>query len=97
MHRGLYEFRVISFGQCDAPATCERLIKKVLSTLHRMHCMMCIDDVISFGSNFELAVFNFCEVLSRINHYGLQVNFQSVTVEFSIEFSKCHIFLKEVR
>ena len=49
---GLFQFKVISFGLCNAPATFERMMETILSSLHWETCLLYIDDVIIFANNF---------------------------------------------
>ena len=45
-HEELFKFNVIPFGLCNAPATFQRLMDKVLTGLQWNSC---IDDIINFG------------------------------------------------
>ena len=38
--KGLFEFKVLSFGLLNAPATFERLVKLVLAGLHWETCLV---------------------------------------------------------
>ena len=49
--RGLYEFSVMPFGLCNAPATFERLMETVLHGLQFDICLIYLDDIIVFGKN----------------------------------------------
>ena len=48
-HSGLFRFRVMPFGLCNAPATFERLLDRVLQGLRSSRCLVYLDDIISFG------------------------------------------------
>ena len=82
---GLYEFKVMSFGLCNAPATFERLMELVLHGLHWKICLIYLDDVIVTGKSFDEHIQNLKEVLSRIEKSGLKVS-----------PNKCCFFTKEV-
>ena len=49
---GLYEFRVMPFGLCNAPATFERMIDNVLRGLKWNVCLCYLDDVLIFAPDF---------------------------------------------
>lgn len=82
---GLYQFKVMSFGLCNAPATFERMMEVILSGLHWETCLLYIDDVIIFADSFEQHLERLSEVLSRLQTAGLKLSPQ-----------KCQLFKKQV-
>jgi hypothetical protein len=52
-YEGLYQFKYLSFGLCNAVATFERLMEFVLRGLHWKMCILYIDDIIVFADEFE--------------------------------------------
>ncbi|XP_017474733.1 PREDICTED: RNA-directed DNA polymerase homolog [Rhagoletis zephyria] len=50
---GLWQFTVMPFGLCNAPATFERLMERVLKGLHWKTCLVYLDDIIVIGKNFK--------------------------------------------
>ena len=65
--QGLYQFKVMPFGLCNAPATFERLMEMVLKGYLWKRSMVYIDDVVVYGRSFEETLCNFQLVLERIN------------------------------
>ena len=53
MQEGLFEFNVMPFGLCNAPATFQRLMNLTLSGMLWSECLVCLDDIIIFGRTFE--------------------------------------------
>ena len=51
--QGLYEFRVMPFGLCNAPSTFQRLMELVLAGLRWDICLAYLDDIMVFGRTFE--------------------------------------------
>ena len=49
---GLFEFTVMPFGLCNAPATYQRLMNLLLAGLTWQSCLVYIDDIIVFSANF---------------------------------------------
>ncbi|MES9884745.1 MAG: reverse transcriptase domain-containing protein [Sedimenticola sp.] len=82
---GLYQFTVMPFGLCNAPATFERMMEVVLSGLHWETCLLYIDDIIVFADSFEQHIGRLSEILSRIESAGLKLSPK-----------KCKLFKREV-
>ena len=84
-HSGLFQFAVMTFGLCNAPATFERLMSQVMRGLHWKRCLVYIDDILVFGNDFESALHNIELVLDRVAEYGLQ-----------LKSTKCNLFRTSV-
>ena len=84
-HSGLFQFAVMPFGLCNAPATFERLMSQVMRGLHWKRCLVYIDDILVFGNDFEAALHNLELVLDRVAEYGLQ-----------LKSTKCNLFRTSV-
>ncbi|UYV71905.1 hypothetical protein LAZ67_9001013 [Cordylochernes scorpioides] len=50
---GLFEFMVMPFGLCNAPATFERMMDGLLKGLRWTICLCYLDDVVVFADNFS--------------------------------------------
>ena len=75
----LFQFRVMPFGLCNAPATFERLMDHVLCGMHWSRCLVYLDDVISFGKSVPEALGRLEEVLARLSDFGLQLKAKKCT------------------
>ena len=82
---GLYQFKVMPFGLCNAPSTFQRLMELVLAGLHWETCLIYLDDVVVFGRTWEEHMFRIREVLSRLLQANLKLNPE-----------KCQFFKKSV-
>ena len=83
--QGLFQWRVMPFGLCNAPATFERLMELVLSGLNWRICLIYLDDVIVFGRNFDEYLENFKAVWQRLRLANLR-----------LKPSKCALFREKV-
>ena len=52
-HCGLFQFRVLPFGLCNAPATFQRLMNTVLAGLTHKSCVVYLDDIVVASPTFE--------------------------------------------
>ena len=84
-HSGLFQFAVMPFGLCNAPATFEHLMSQVMCGLHWKRCLVYIDDILVFGHDFESALHSLELVLTRVAEYGLQ-----------LKSTKCNLFRTSV-
>lgn len=71
---GLYEFNVMPFGLCNAPATFERFMDTILRGLKWQICMCYLDDVVIFGRTFQEHNIRLNIVLDCIEKAGLELN-----------------------
>ena len=68
---GLFEFRVMPFGLCNAPAVFQRLMDLVLSGIPWEHCLVYIDDIVIMGKTFKNHLQNLRIVLEKLRGAGL--------------------------
>lgn len=52
-HRGLFQFRVMPFGLCNAPPTFGRLMDALLEGLLGEGCLVYLDDIVTYGRTFS--------------------------------------------
>ena len=64
---GLYEFEVMPFGLCNAPATFQRLMECVLHSLIGKSCLVYLDDALVLSKNLEEHLENLEAVLDQLN------------------------------
>ena len=67
-HSGFYEFWVMPFGLCNAPATFQRLMEAGLA---RDSCMVYLDDILVIGRTFPDHLRNLSRVFGRLREAGL--------------------------
>ena len=72
-HEGLFEFRVMPFGLCNAPATFQRLMDTVLAGLQWSSCLVYLDDIIIPGGNFQAHLSKLQAVFIRLHKAGLKL------------------------
>ncbi|UYV85062.1 K02A2.6-like, partial [Cordylochernes scorpioides] len=70
----LYEFKVMPFGFCNAPATFERMIDNLLKGLKWTICLCYLDDIIVFSDGFEEHLRRLQLVLNCLKKAGLCLN-----------------------
>ena len=70
---GLFQFRVMPFGLCNAPATFQRLMDRVLGGLKWSSCLVYLDDIIIVGTSFSEHLRNLAGVLQRLRQAGLKL------------------------
>ena len=70
---GLFEFKVMPFGLCNARATFQHLMDMVLAGLKWTNCLVYIDDIIVIGKTFSEHLTNLTQVLNRLREAGLKL------------------------
>ena len=83
--KGLFQFQVMPFGLCNAPATFERLMETVLAGLQWDICLIYLDDIIVYGRDFDEVIKNLSAVFERLLSAGLK-----------LKPRKCKLFAREV-
>jgi hypothetical protein len=71
---GLFQWNVLPFGLTSAGATFERLMERVLSGLHWETCLVYLDDIIIFATDFDTHLMRLEAVLERIAKAGLKIS-----------------------
>ena len=82
---GLFEFNVMPFGLCNAPATFQRLMDSVLVGLLWTSCLVYLGDIIVMGTSFEDHLNNLAQVFDRLRSANLK-----------LKPTKCSFACKEV-
>lgn len=52
-HTGLFEFDVMPFGLCNAPATFQRYMDLIFAGIKWISCLIYLDDIIVFSNSFR--------------------------------------------
>lgn len=71
--RGMYKFRRMPFGLCNAGATFQRLMDVVMSGLHFQVCLVYLDDIIIFSETVDQHLERLVIVLGRLRSAGLKL------------------------
>ncbi|GFQ89354.1 retrovirus-related Pol polyprotein from transposon 297 [Trichonephila clavata] len=71
---GLYEFNVMPFGLCNAPATFERMMDNLLRHIKWTMCLCYLDDIIVFSETFDDHLQRLRSVLKCLQDAGLILN-----------------------
>ena len=70
---GLYEFRVMPFGLCNAPATFQQLMENLLNGLQWRTCLVYLDDIIVYSKTFDEHLDRLREVFDLLGEAGLKL------------------------
>ena len=71
---GLYEFRRMPFGLCNAPATFQRLVNRALTGLKWTACLVYLDDILVYGRDLSEHNMRLRLVLKALGEAGLTLN-----------------------
>jgi len=71
--RGMYRYRAMPFGLCNAGSTFQRLMDVLMSGLHLDVCLVYLDDIILFSRTVEEHLERLVRVLSRLRTAGLKL------------------------
>jgi hypothetical protein len=82
---GLFEWNVMPFGLCNAPATFQRLMDRVLAGMQWETCLVYLDDIIVLGSDVPQTLQRLGQVFSRLDQAKLK-----------LKPSKCCLFRRQV-
>ncbi len=70
---GLFQWEVMPFGLCNAPATFCRLMEMVMGDICWSRCLVYLDDLLSWGRDFREAEENLRLVLERCRGANLKL------------------------
>ena len=83
---GLYEFNVMPFGLCNAPATFQRLMDELLGPYKGNFVEVYLDDITIFSKTFQEHCNHVNIILDVLRQANLKLNME-----------KCHFFLASVK
>ncbi|CAI5671940.1 unnamed protein product [Oreochromis niloticus] len=83
--KGLFEWNVMPFGLCNAPATFQRLMDRVLAGLQWETCLVYLDDIIVLGQDSTQMLERLEQVFIRLRGANLK-----------LKPSKCCLFREQV-
>ena len=83
--QGLFQFKVLPFGLCNAPSTFERLMDRILQGMRWEMLLVYLDDVIIFSRSVDEHMSRLDMVLTKLGQVGLK-----------LKPKKCNLFQREV-
>jgi hypothetical protein len=72
-HQGHYQFRVMPFGLCNAPATFQCVMNEVLTPCLRKSVLVFMDDILVYSTSIAEHVQHLTEVLTILRQHQLYV------------------------
>ena len=78
--QGLWQFRVMPFGACNAPSCFMRLMEKVLEGLQWQSALVYLDDILVYGNTFQEELERLVEVLTRLRRANLKLSPKKCTL-----------------
>ena len=85
-HRGLYRFKRMPFGLMSAPATFQRAIDVIISTVRFKCALTYLDDIVIYFPSFEQHILDLTMVLRLLDEVGV-----------SLKLSKCSFAALQVQ
>ena len=70
---GLWRFTVMPFGMCNAPATSERLMERILGQLQWQICLCYLDDILIFSQTVNKHLEHLQAVFQRLREAHLKL------------------------
>uniref|UniRef100_A0A3B1IQI2 Gypsy retrotransposon integrase-like protein 1 n=1 Tax=Astyanax mexicanus TaxID=7994 RepID=A0A3B1IQI2_ASTMX len=83
--KGLFTWNVMPFGLCNAPATFQRLMDRVLAGLQWETCLVYLDDIILLGKDVPEMLQRLAQVFDRFRQANLK-----------LKPTKCCLFRRQV-
>jgi len=81
---GIFAYRRMPFGLCNAPATFQRCMLSIFSDMIEKNIEVFMDDFSAFGKSFDQCLMHLDAVLKRCTETNLILNWE-----------KCHFMVKE--
>ena len=78
-HPGMYRYRMMPFGLCNAGATFQRLMDVIMSGLNLNICLIYLDDIITFSKTIEEHLERLVRVFDRLRSAGLKLKPEKCT------------------
>ena len=79
-HKGQYEYRVLSYGLANAPATFQALMNRVLAPLLGKFCLVYMDDILLFSKTPEEHVQHWRQMLTTFRQHTLFYKLSNVNL-----------------
>ena len=83
--RGMYRYKTMPFGLCNAPSTFQRLMDVALSGLHLEVCLVYLDDIIIFSKSVDEHLERLVRVLDRLR-----------SAKLKLKPEKCSLFQRSI-
>ena len=69
----LFEFTTMPFGLCNAPSSFQRAMDSVLAGLKWRTCIVYLDDILVFSTDFDSHLKDLETVFQRLRHHNLKL------------------------
>lgn len=73
---GHYEYTVMPFGLCNAPATCQRLMNNILRKWLDQQCICYLDDILIYGLRIEEHEATVTNIMQALQDAGLKLKME---------------------